>query len=63
VIPDESNCVLNARHPEFKEIKLIAVLPFAFDKRLWEEIEDLQKQLNSLRKKILKHLSMQRLTS
>lgn len=51
VIPDEFNYVLNARHPEFKEIKLIAVLPFAFDKRLWEDIEDLQKQLNCLRKK------------
>jgi RES domain-containing protein len=51
VIPDEFNYVLNARHPEFKEIKLIAVLPFAFDKRLWEDIEGLQKQLDSLRKK------------
>ncbi|MDO1451714.1 RES family NAD+ phosphorylase [Rhodocytophaga aerolata] len=51
VIPDEFNYVLNARHPEFKEIKLIAVLPFAFDKRLWEDIEDLQNQLDSLRKK------------
>lgn len=53
VIPDEFNYVVNARHAQFSEIKLITVLPFAFDKRLWEDIEALQMQLDSLRKKDL----------
>lgn len=37
VIPDEYNYVLNTRHPDFKKIKIIKVLPFYFDKRFLPE--------------------------
>lgn len=34
VIPEEFNFVLNSRHPEFNEIKLVDIVPFFFDKRI-----------------------------
>lgn len=37
VIPDEFNYVLNAKHPEFSQFKLIDIRPFYFDKRIGGE--------------------------
>ncbi len=37
VIPEEFNYVLNTRHPDFKKIKRIKVVPFYFDKRVFSE--------------------------
>ncbi|MBS9523867.1 RES domain-containing protein [Litoribacter alkaliphilus] len=34
VIPDEFNYVINTRHEDFAQVKIIDVLPFYFDKRL-----------------------------
>lgn len=50
IIPDEFNYVLNARHPEFEQVKLVATLAFSFDRRLWEEVENLKKELDQLKK-------------
>lgn len=38
VIPTEFNYVLNTRHPDFKQIRLIEAVPFFFDKRLYEAL-------------------------
>lgn len=40
VIPDEFNYVLNTRHPDFKQIEIIRVLPFSFDQRLIQSLEN-----------------------
>lgn len=34
VIPDEFNYVLNSRHQDFNQVKIVDILPFYFDKRL-----------------------------
>lgn len=36
VIPEESNYLLNPRHPEFSRITLQDPAPFTFDRRLWK---------------------------
>ena len=35
IIPDELNYVINTRHPDFSQIKLVDSLPFLFDQRLF----------------------------
>lgn len=34
IIHDESNYLLNPKHPDFKQIKLVAIKPFLFDDRI-----------------------------
>ena len=35
VVKGDHNLLINPFHPEFKEIKIIAIDPFSFDKRLF----------------------------
>jgi RES domain-containing protein len=35
VIPEESNYLINPKHPLYKEVEVIDILPFSFDKRLF----------------------------
>jgi RES domain-containing protein len=40
VVPQESNLVLNPRHPDFSKIIVRDRLPFAFDSRAWKRRPD-----------------------
>jgi RES domain-containing protein len=37
VVPQESNLLLNPRHPDFAKVVLKAPIPFAFDPRVWRK--------------------------
>jgi RES domain-containing protein len=37
VVPQESNLILNPRHPDFSKIVVRNPLPFAFDSRAWKK--------------------------
>lgn len=37
IVPQESNLVLNPRHPDFAKILLEAPVPFRFDTRVWKK--------------------------
>jgi RES domain-containing protein len=36
IVPQETNCVLNARHPRFADVTVAQTEPFSFDERLWK---------------------------
>jgi RES domain-containing protein len=37
VLPEESNVILNPRHPEFRHVALTVVRPFSFDQRMFKQ--------------------------
>ena len=37
VVPQESNFILNPRHPNFSKIVVLAPVDFAFDARVWKK--------------------------
>jgi RES domain-containing protein len=37
VLPEESNVILNPRHPDFQHVKLTIVRPFSFDQRMFKQ--------------------------
>ncbi|MGH9366177.1 MAG: RES family NAD+ phosphorylase, partial [Thermoanaerobaculia bacterium] len=37
VVPQESNLILNPRHPDFAKIVVRDPIPFAFDTRVWKK--------------------------
>jgi RES domain-containing protein len=37
VLPEESNVILNPRHPDFRHVELTIVRPFAFDQRMFKQ--------------------------
>lgn len=37
LVPQETNYVLNARHPRFTSVKVEEAEPFSFDDRLWKQ--------------------------
>jgi RES domain-containing protein len=37
VLPEESNVILNPRHPDFEHVALTVVRPFSFDQRMFKQ--------------------------
>jgi RES domain-containing protein len=37
VVPQESNVILNPRHPDFAKVAMSAPVPFSFDARVWKK--------------------------
>ena len=37
VLPEESNVILNPRHPNFEYVTLTVVRPFSFDQRMFKQ--------------------------
>lgn len=37
VLPEESNVILNPRHPDFEHVELTVVRPFSFDQRMFKQ--------------------------
>lgn len=37
VLPEESNVILNPRHPDFEHVTLTVVRPFSFDQRMFKQ--------------------------
>jgi RES domain-containing protein len=35
VVPEETNCLVNTQHPDFKKVKIISTKIFTFDERLF----------------------------
>jgi len=35
IVPEETNCLLDARHPDFRRLEISDPVPFTFDERLW----------------------------
>jgi len=35
IIPEESNYLINPRHPQHRDVEVLDILPFSFDKRLF----------------------------
>lgn len=37
VLPEESNVILNPRHPDFQHVELTVIRPFSFDQRMFKQ--------------------------